>query len=66
MVKKAELINTLEDGVAYRETISPQGSNLPLLTYGRYELYPSASTSSLVFLREETLFFCLEGKGEKR
>jgi len=59
MVKKAELINTIEGGVESRETVSPQTSNLSLLTYGRYELYPSASTSSLVFLREETLLFCL-------
>ncbi len=64
MVKEAALINTLEGGAQYRQTISPQASNLSLLMYGRYELSPSASTSSLVFPEEETLIFCLEGGGE--
>ncbi len=64
MVKNAELINTLEGGVESRETISPQTSNLSLLTYDRYEQSPSVSTSSLIFPQEETLIFCLGGKGE--
>jgi len=64
MIKEAELIKTLESGAQYRETISPQSSNLSLLTCGRYELSPSVSTSSLVFPQKETLLFCMEGEGE--